>query len=109
MEQKKDNTNRGYLYPNQNKTKATQPDFTGVGNFEGKNFRLAGWETKNSEGKKYISLSITEMINNPKPNDNKAHNDNGNKDNGNNSSGSSQSSSDDDELSRILNSDDSIF
>ena len=106
MEQKKDNTNRGYLYPNLNKTKATQPDFTGVGNFEGKNFRIAGWETKNSEGKKYMSLSITEMVNNGnnKPAENKSSTENSNKD----SNQSNNSSTGDEDLDRILNTD-SIF
>lgn len=54
---KKDN--RGYLYPNTNKTKPTQPDFTGKVTIENKEWRLSAWENKTPEGKKYLSLSVS--------------------------------------------------
>lgn len=54
---KKDN--RGYLYPNSNKNKPTQPDFTGKVLVDGKEWRISAWENKTPEGKKYLSLSFS--------------------------------------------------
>ena len=54
---KKDN--RGYLYPNGNKSKPTHPDYTGTIITNGKEWRLAAWENKTSEGKQYLSLVVT--------------------------------------------------
>lgn len=59
---KKDN--RGYLYPNTNKTKPTQPDFTGKVTIENKEWRLSAWENKTPEGKKYLSLSVSPPLEN---------------------------------------------
>lgn len=56
-EQKKDN--RGYLYPNTNKTKPTQPDFQGKVTIEGKEWKLSAWENKSPDGKKYLSISVS--------------------------------------------------
>lgn len=54
---KKDN--RGYLYPNKNKNKPTQPDFTGKALIDGKEWRIGAWENKTPEGNTYLSLSYT--------------------------------------------------
>lgn len=54
---KKDN--RGYLYPNKNKNKPTQPDYTGKCLVEGKEWRIGAWENKTPEGNTYLSLSFT--------------------------------------------------
>ncbi len=54
---KKDN--RGYLYPNKNKNKPTQPDFTGKVLVEGKEWRISAWENQTPEGNKYLSLAFS--------------------------------------------------
>ncbi|NCQ52284.1 hypothetical protein GW796_10465 [archaeon] len=54
---KKDN--RGYLYPNKNKNKPTQPDFTGKVMVDGKDWRISAWENQTPEGNKYLSLSFS--------------------------------------------------
>lgn len=52
------NSNRGYLYPNANKNKPTQPDFTGKLTVDGKEWKINAWENKSPEGKKFLSLSL---------------------------------------------------
>ncbi len=59
---KKDN--RGYLYPNKNKNKPTQPDYTGKVLVEGKELRISAWENQTPEGNKYLSLAFSELIQN---------------------------------------------
>lgn len=54
---KKDN--RGYLYPNKNKTKPTQPDHTGKVLVDNKEWRISAWENKTPEGTSYLSISFT--------------------------------------------------
>jgi hypothetical protein len=54
---KKDN--RGYLYPNKNKNKPTQPDFTGKVVIDGKELRISAWENQTPEGNKYLSLAFS--------------------------------------------------
>lgn len=54
---KKDN--RGYLYPNKNKNKPTQPDFTGKALVDGKEWRISAWENQTPEGNKYLSLAFS--------------------------------------------------
>lgn len=57
---KKDN--RGYLYPNKNKNKPTQPDMTGKVMIEGKDWRISAWENQTPEGNKYLSLAFSPPI-----------------------------------------------
>lgn len=52
------NNNRGYLYPNANKNKPTQPDFTGKLTVDGKEWKINAWENKSPDGKKFLSLSL---------------------------------------------------
>ena len=61
-ETKKDN--RGYLYPNTNKNKPTQPDFTGKVTIDNKEWRLSAWENKSPDGKKYLSISVSPPLEN---------------------------------------------
>lgn len=54
-----DDTNKGVLFRNDQKTKDTQPDMTGKVNVEGVEFRIAGWTREaKSSGKKFLSLAI---------------------------------------------------
>lgn len=64
-EPKKDN--RGYLYPNTNKNKPTQPDFTGKVTIDNKEWRLSAWENKSPDGKKYLSISVSVPLENSQP------------------------------------------
>lgn len=64
-EPKKDN--RGYLYPNTNKNKPTQPDFTGKVTIDNKEWRLSAWENKSPDGKKYLSISVSVPLENNQP------------------------------------------
>lgn len=51
--------NKGYLYKNKKKNKATQPDFTGKLNIKGEEVFISAWEKTNTSGEKFLSLSIT--------------------------------------------------
>lgn len=57
---KKDN--RGYLYPNKNKNKPTQPDYTGKVLIDGKELRISAWENQTPEGNKYLSLAFSPAL-----------------------------------------------
>lgn len=62
----KTKNNKGFLYPNTNKTKATHPDYTGklVIEQNGVVFekRVAAWENNDSSGKKYLSIIVSEPV-----------------------------------------------
>lgn len=58
---KKDN--RGYLYPNDKKTKSVHPDYTGTILIDGKEWRLAGWLNKTTDGKEYLSIVSSVPLN----------------------------------------------
>lgn len=64
----KTRNNKGYLYPNSNKTKATHPDYIGKVIIEKDNItiekRLAAWENNDSSGKKYLSIVVSELVTN---------------------------------------------
>lgn len=58
-EQTKKDLLRGYLHPNTNKNKPSQPDHTGTCNIDGKEYRIAAWENKTADGKPYLSLTFS--------------------------------------------------
>ena len=53
-----DNSNRGVLFRNQNKTEDKHPDFNGSINANGVDYWLSGWVKESKEGKKFFSLSV---------------------------------------------------
>ena len=56
-----DNTNRGAMYPNQYKEDGDKkPHFTGNLNVDGKDLKIAAWETTSKAGKDYLSVKVTE-------------------------------------------------
>ena len=55
-----DNTNKGLLGKNTQKTKETHPEYKGYINVEGKEYWLSGWvKTNNKDGSKFFSLAVT--------------------------------------------------
>ena len=55
-----DNTNRGALFKNE-KTKDSQPDYTGKSDFEGTEYRIASWIKTSKNGKPFMSLSVEKL------------------------------------------------
>ena len=54
-----DNTNRGILSKNQNKTADNHPEYSGSLNVDGTDYWLSAWIKESSkDGKKFFSLSI---------------------------------------------------
>jgi len=53
-----DNTDRGALFKNTDKTSDKQPDYRGNLNVGGIEFRLSGWRKVSKNGLHYLSLSI---------------------------------------------------
>ena len=54
-----DNTDRGVLYRNENKTSENHPDYSGSVNVNGADFWLSGWlKESKKDGKKFFSLSV---------------------------------------------------
>ena len=66
-----DNTDRGVLYRNENKTSENHPDYSGSVNVAGTDFWLSGWlKESKKDGKKFFSLSVrpkgdTKPVNKP--------------------------------------------
>ena len=66
-----DNTNRGVLYRNENKTSENHPDYSGSVNVAGTDFWLSGWlKESKKDNKKFFSLSVrpkgdTKPVNKP--------------------------------------------
>ena len=52
--------NSGSLFQNDRKTKDTHPDYTGSGNFDGKEVWISGWKKQSKSGKTFLSLSWKE-------------------------------------------------
>lgn len=65
-ENTKNKNNKGFLYPNTNKTKATHPDYTGKVLLEVNGTvvekRLAAWENSDSNGQKYLSIIVSDLL-----------------------------------------------
>jgi|TARA_S200002703_G_scaffold36276_1_gene31388 uncharacterized protein (DUF736 family) len=56
-----DNTNRGAMFPNKYKEDGDKkPDHTGNVNVEGKEFKIAAWQSTSKAGNAYLSVKITE-------------------------------------------------
>lgn len=54
-----DNTDRGVLYRNENKTSDNHPDYSGSVNVAGADYWLSGWlKESKKDGKKFFSLSV---------------------------------------------------
>jgi uncharacterized protein (DUF736 family) len=56
-----DNTNRGAMFPNKYKEDGDKrPDHTGNLNVDGKEFKIAAWQSTSKAGNSYLSVTITE-------------------------------------------------
>ena len=56
-----DNTNRGAMFPNKYKEDGDKrPDHTGNLNVDGKEFKIAAWQSTSKAGNNYLSVRITE-------------------------------------------------
>jgi len=53
-----DNTNRGALFKNNDKTEETHPDYRGRLNVDGVDLWLSAWLKTSKNGMKYMSLSV---------------------------------------------------
>jgi uncharacterized protein (DUF736 family) len=53
-----DNTNRGALFKNNEKTEETHPDYRGRLNVDGVDLWLSAWLKTSKNGMKYMSLSV---------------------------------------------------
>jgi hypothetical protein len=61
-----DNTNRGILGKNLNKTEDKHPDYSGSINIDGTDFWLSGWlKESKKDGSKFFSLSVKPKDSNP--------------------------------------------
>lgn len=60
-----DNTNRGVLFKNDRKEEDRHPDYKGKINANGQDFELAAWIREDRNGRKYMSLSISEPYEKP--------------------------------------------
>ena len=57
----KDNKdNNGFLFPNTNKNKPTQPDFTGKAVIEGKEKQFVAWKNVTKDGKEYLACKFSD-------------------------------------------------
>lgn len=57
-----DDTNRGAIFKNDNKTADNQPDYTGKINVDGVDKRIALWVRESAKGTKYMSASISDPM-----------------------------------------------
>ena len=56
-----DNTNRGAMFPNKYKEDGDKrPDHTGNLNVDGKEFKIAAWQSTSKAGNDYLSIRINE-------------------------------------------------
>lgn len=56
------NDNSGSLFKNKNKTKDSQPDYTGTAKIQSQNVRVAGWKKESLSGITYLSLAFTPIV-----------------------------------------------
>ena len=62
MAEQYDNNMRFAMFKN-NKTKETQPDYTGNITIDNKELRLSGWIKKSKNGVDYLSGQVSEQLN----------------------------------------------
>jgi uncharacterized protein (DUF736 family) len=55
-----DNTNRGAIFKNNQKSSDKQPDYKGKINVDGVDKQISLWVTTSKEGKKFFSVQISE-------------------------------------------------
>jgi uncharacterized protein (DUF736 family) len=55
-----DNTNRGAIFKNEQKSSDKQPDYKGKINVDGVEKQISLWVTTSKEGKKFFSVQISE-------------------------------------------------
>jgi uncharacterized protein (DUF736 family) len=55
-----DNTNRGAIFKNDQKSSDKQPDYKGKINVDGVDKQISLWVTTSKEGKKFFSVQISE-------------------------------------------------
>jgi uncharacterized protein (DUF736 family) len=60
------NTNRGALFKNERRKTDKHPDYTGEIDVEGVAYRLAGWVRESKKGRKFLSLAITPLDDQPR-------------------------------------------
>tara|TARA_Y100001938_G_C7730252_1_gene254254 strand:- start:83 stop:337 length:255 start_codon:yes stop_codon:yes gene_type:complete len=53
------------IFDNDNKTKDTQPDYTGQGKVGGREVKVAGWKKVGQSGKEYVSFKVEDKNNFP--------------------------------------------
>jgi len=61
-----DNTNRGVLFKQTEKTNEKAPDYKGNFNYKGNEFKIAGWIKMSKTGNPFLSISVDDFVPQPK-------------------------------------------
>lgn len=57
-----DNTNRGVLFKQTDKTNEKAPDYKGNFNYKGSEFKIAGWIKMSKTGNPFLSISVDDFV-----------------------------------------------
>ena len=57
-----DNTNRGVLFKQTDKTNDKAPDYKGSFNYKGAEFKIAGWVKMSKSGNPFLSISVDDFV-----------------------------------------------
>lgn len=57
-----DNTNRGVLFKQTDKTNDKAPDYKGSFNYKGSDFKIAGWIKMSKSGNPFLSISVDDFV-----------------------------------------------
>jgi uncharacterized protein (DUF736 family) len=57
-----DNTNRGVLFKQTDKTNDKAPDYKGSFNYKGAEFKIAGWIKMSKTGNPFLSISVDDFV-----------------------------------------------
>tara|TARA_R110002167_G_scaffold20891_1_gene76081 strand:+ start:236 stop:475 length:240 start_codon:yes stop_codon:yes gene_type:complete len=58
-----DDTNRGVLFKQEDKTNDKAPDYKGKFNYKGSEFKIAGWvKVGKTSGKPFLSISVDDFV-----------------------------------------------